>query len=438
MSPIIRRVSGFLVSGILASGIAISPALADTADSAGVAVSMKTLVETLAAPDMDGRGPGSPGLEKAAGIIARRFREAGLKPALAPDQDPANAASWMQPFTPPAGQSSGDGHLAAGTKWGSVTLRNILGVLPGTGGPGAGCIVIGAHYDHLGVNEAGERFPGADDNASGVAIVTALAARLASNGPYRNTIIFAAFSGEEEGTLGSRHYVEHPACPLDRTVAMLNLDAVGRMEGKKLFVFGSGSAVEFASMLKGVNLGVGCELVTPEAGAFASDQIPFFEKGIPVLHFFSGPNADYHRPTDTADKINVAGMMKELDFIGECASFLAGREEKLTFVPPGAMKAPPAMAGAGGGTRRVSLGTIPDFSRESGGVLLSGTMPGSPAEAAGLMKGDVLIRLGDAPIDNLADFSAALKEHQPGDSVDVVFKRGDAEMHRRVRLVERK
>lgn len=265
-----------------------------------------------------------------------------------------------------------------------------------------------------------------------------LANYLGEHGPYRNTMVLVAFSGEEEGDLGARFYVDHPVCPLSRTMAMLNLDAVGRMEGRKLYIFGTASGAEFGEMIKGLNMVSMFDLVEPVKGAFASDQIPFYEKGIPVLHFFTGPNADYHQPTDTEDKINYDGMMDLLSFMQEATSFLGDRPGRITFVPAGAANAP-AMAGAGAaGPRRVSLGTIPDFSRDSGGVLLQGVMPGSPAEKAGLKAGDIVISLGGKPIDTLADFSAALKEHQPGDSVEVVVRRGADTLRPRVQLVERK
>ena len=169
----------------------------------------------------------------------------------------------------------------------------------------------------------------------------------------------------------------------------------------------------------------------------ASDLSSFQEQKIPAVHFFTGPNLDYHKVTDTSDKINFEGMTGVLHFVEETASNLADREEKLIYTAqsnPSAAR--PASAAAP--PRRVSLGTVPDMGRDSGGVLLAGVMPGSPAEKAGLQKGDLLIRLGDNPIDTLSDLAEALRGHQPGDSVEVVVKRGTDEIHRRVQLAERK
>ncbi len=432
----------FLVAAVLLPMCALG---GDPGSGTGSADAARMLdrVRALSAPEMEGRGPGTQGLEKTAAYITQAFREAGLQPA--GNGDPKDPASWMQVFTPSEAQGGGI-RPAEGTKWGAVQLRNVIGILPGKAGSGKDAqsggpevVVIGAHYDHLGRTEQGEVYPGADDNASGIAVLLEVASELKSAGPFERGIVFVAFSGEEEGTLGSRFYTEAPPVPLAQTAAMLNLDTVGRMEGKKLYVFGSGSSPQFAMMLRGINMGAGFELVTPPSGPFASDQIPFYEKGIPVLHFFTGPNPDYHKPTDTLDKINAGGMAALADFVGEAAAFLADSKVRPEFVPPGAASTPPpAMAGAGGPARRVSLGTIPDFSKESGGVLISGTMPGSPAEAAGFQKGDVIVGIGGDPVDNLGDFSAALKGHAPGDSVEVVFKRDGAEMRRNVRLVERK
>jgi hypothetical protein len=393
-----------------------------------VAAHMREAVETLCAGDKDGRGPGSSGLMLARDYITESFHRVGLTPA-------GDGGTMFQAFTPAPTDIRGTFGLPDGKEWGKITLENIVGLLPGTA-KDAPCVVICAHYDHLGRTVTLADYPGADDNASGVAVLLELAAQMHEEGPFRNTVVFAAFSGEEEGTLGAKHYLAHPACPLERTLAVLNLDTVGRMEGKKLLILGTATAVEFPEIVKGVNLGVGLDLVTPEAAPFSSDQVPFYEKGIPALHLFTGPNADYHRTTDTADKLNDPGMVAVLDFARETAVFLAEREGRLSFVPPGAGKVPPIVSA--GPPRRSSMGTIPDFGRESGGVLLTGTTPGSPAEHAGLAKGDIIVSVGGISIDNLADLSAALKAHQPGDTVEVVFKRGNEEQRLRVGVVERK
>ncbi len=401
---------------------------AEKASHAVVARLLETAAR-LSAPEMDGRGPGTPGLEAARDLIVEGFRIAGLEPT-------GGDGTFLQSFTPEAASMRIPVDLPAGKAWGEFPLQNVVGILRGSGGPDARCVVIGAHYDHLGRGADGLIRPGADDNASGVALLLELAARLGEEAPFRNSLVFVAFSGEEEGTLGSFEYLARPACPLDRTIAMLNLDTVGRMEGSRLFVFGTPTAAEFGDLLKGINLGLGLDLSMPESAPFASDQAPFVEKGIPALHLFTGPNDDYHRPGDTADKLNGEGMRQVLDLTLEAAMFLAERPGPLAFVPPGAGKV--AQIVPSGPARRVSLGTIPDFGRASGGVLVTGTTPGSPAEAAGVVKGDIIVALDGEPIDNLGDYSAALKAHQPGDTVEVDLQREGEPRRLRIGLVERK
>lgn len=427
----LRRATGLLLAGgLLASGLLAPPSRAASAATASdpATARLRETVQSLTAPEMDGRGPGRPGLDRARDEIAAAFRKIGLAPG-------GDGGTFLLSFTPAVGDIRGEFRLPEGKEWGKIALADVVGVLPGSGAD-APCVVISAHYDHLGRGADGAVVPGADDNASGIAVLLELASQMQKDGPFRNTVVFAAFSGEEEGTLGARHYLAHPACPLERTLAVLNLDTVGRMEGKKLLVLGTGTALEFPDIVKGVNIGAGLELVTPEAAPFSSDQVPFHEKGIPALHFFTGPNADYHRASDTPDKLNYPGLAAVLGFARETAIFLAEREGRLTFVPPGAGKA--AQIVSTGPPRRSSMGTIPDFGRESGGVLLTGTTPGSPAERAGLSKGDIIVEISGMSIDNLGDLSAALKAHQPGDTVEVVFKRGSEELRRRVGVVERK
>lgn len=408
---------------VLAGGPFRPAAAADEA----VVQRLKGTVETLAAPELQGRGPATDGLKAAGSYILVQMKNAGLKPG-------GDASDYRQTFEPDARQIRST-DLAPAGGWGGVTFSNVIGVLPGEGGDGR-CIVVGAHYDHLGVSPEGEPFRGADDNASGVAVLLEVASRLAAQGPLRRTIVFAAFSGEEEGTLGSIHYLKSPACPLDRTVAMLNLDTVGRMSDHKLLILGTSSAGEWREALRGVNLGFGFDLEMPEAAPFASDQVPFYEKGIPVLHFFTGPNADYHRVSDTPEKINYEALADLAGFVQEVVTWIGDGDEELTFIPPGAAEAAPVVAQ--GPPRRTSLGGIPDFGRESGGVLLAGTVPGSPAEKAGVQKGDILVSLAGMPVDNLGDYSAALKAHQPGDTVEVVVKRDGSELRFQVELIERK
>lgn len=375
---------------------------------------LRNVVAELASDAMRGRGAGTPELAKARDLVRARFEAAGLKPGVGDE--------WLQPFEGPAGEK----------------LANVVGRVEGRGDE---WIVVGAHYDHLGVGEpgsesAGKIHPGADDNASGVAALVRVAQALAGKTDLEQTVYVVAFSGEEIGRLGSIWFVEHPPAQPSKAVAMLNLDTVGRVEQNKVIVFGTGTAEEWESILKGVNLGFGFDLAFNAEGAGASDHASFFAKGIPVLHFFSGAKPEYHRPGDRMELLNFDDLAKLADFVAELATYLATSPQAPTFRPAGVERLSAASPGAK--PRKVSFGSIPDFSREKGGILLSGVMPGSPAEAAGLAAGDVLVELGGQTIDTIYDFQAVLAEHAPGDSVDVTFLREGVKREARVTLAERR
>ena len=392
-------------------------------------------VRYLAGDDMKGRGFGSPELDLAGLFIAEKLREAGLQPA---GKDGEWYDSWLESGGDPPRQ---------------VTMRNVLGVLPGRKAEWAGqSVVVAAHYDHLGfgwpdVREEfrGKLHPGADDNASGVAALIELARLMAKSGPYDRTIVFAAFSGEEAGRLGSLHYAAAektrllPGC-----IGMVNLDTVGRLGTGKLLVLGTGSASEWIHIFNGAGYvtGVPVEVVAGDIGG--SDQKSFLDRGVPAVQLTTGPHDTYHRPTDTADTVDADGLAKIVAVAKEAVEYLAGRGEPLssTLAPARSGAPDAAAAGAGGATggvgsagaspappsgRRVSFGAVPDFGFPGPGVRLTGTVPGSPAEKAGMNAGDTIVRVGSSPIGNLKDFSEILKTLQPGNRVSVTFVRDGAE-----------
>lgn len=376
---------------------------------------LEAMVNTLADESMRGRGAGSDELVMARNFVRDWFEEAGLMPGM-----PGGA--WYQPFEGAKGEK----------------LDNVVGRIGGTGDE---WIVVGAHYDGLGVGEKGsehpgEIHPGADDNASGVAALVTLAASLAEDGDFERSIYVVAFGGEETGRLGSEHFAAHPPRDIARLAAMLNLDTVGRVEDNRLIVFGSGTAEEFPSLLNGVNNVFRFDLALNEEGAGASDHASFFAKGVPVLHFFTGAKKEYHRPGDVASLVDADETARVAGFAGEVAAYLASGSEPLTFRPKGADRlAEPEKPVE---RRRVSFGSIPDFSRESGGILLSGVMPGGGAEKAGLLKGDVIVKIGDSAIDNIYDFQGVLSGHTPGDTLHVHYVREGAAGETDVVLGERK
>lgn len=441
----------------LLAGLAASHLTFATAVAASDVSRVRELVAQLAHPSLDGRAPGSDGLETARRIVVSAMESAGLQPGAGADTEAAASAdpdgprpgdvdfdadaAWLQRFGTadlPVGVAvrPEEVHLPAKVTWESVGLANVIGILPGNGPGPRECVVVGAHLDHLGTAPDGTVFAGADDNASGVVAMIEAARTLVAEGPYPRDIVFVAFDGEEAGLLGARYFVAHPTHAPTAVQAMVNLDTVGRLDGRSLLALGSGSGAGLTETLQGMNLGYGFDLGLPATGPFASDQVAFFEAGIPVVHFTTGPNPDYHRAGDTPDKTAADGIVEIAAFAAELVAHLADGD-RLAFVPPGAAEAE-KMAAPAGPPRRVSLGTIPDFARESGGVLLSGVMPGSPAEGAGLRAGDILVEMDGTPVDNLGDFTGILKAHAPGDEVEVVVVRGVETIRARVTLIERK
>ena len=311
-----------------------------------------------------------------------------------------------------------------------VQTDNVIAILPGTKATtGDENIVIGAHYDHLGLGyfgaidaaAAGTIHPGADDNASGTAVLLNLARRLARLPvmPTR-TLVFVAFSGEELGLFGSRHFVN--ASPLvTSTEAMLNLDMVGRMRGARLTVFGARSGEDLSNIVKAAAKQLGIE-VTESDDVGRSDHQSFYNKKIPVLHFFTGNHEDYHRATDTWDKLNIEGMAQVSDLVMLAALQIADAKKSIGFV-----SLPSPTSGrvqAAGNPQATYLGSIPDYGTEAAdGVVLAGVAKGSPAALAGLRRGDVIIALANRKISSIEDLTEALQDHKPDDEVEITVLR---------------
>ena len=379
-------------------------------------------VRALAAPELRGRGFGAAGLEQAADRIAAAFVAAGLQPA---GDAPG---SWFQPLTACGGDPARE-----------ATLKNVVGVLPGTRPDlEKSVLVIGAHYDHLGEGDPGglpanrgRVHPGADDNASGVAVLLELARTLWKDAPPARTVVFVAFAGEEAGRLGSAHFVASPAFAAAKTLAMVNLDTVGRLAGRPVLVLGGASAPEWVHIFRGAGYLAGVETALAGEELDASDDATFRAAGIPAVQLFGGPSPDYHRPSDTPEKIDGAGLEKVAALAAEVLGHLAGPDARLS--PPGAK---PAAQGGGGAERKVSLGVVPDFAFPGPGVRLEGVVPGSPAEAAGLRAGDVLVAVGRTEVSGLKGLSALLKALEPG-KVELKYRRDGREAAAEAALVAR-
>lgn len=299
---------------------------------------------------------------------------------------------------------------------------NVIGILPGTDPALAGeAIVIGAHYDHIGV--IGEVVhPGADDNGSGTSVVVGLARAFAAAGGAPRTLVFALFGGEELGLIGSSHYVSHPAVPLERTAAMLNFDMVGRLRDQRLRLGGvdSGTGLRAAAEAAVRASGIAADLRGSPSSP--SDHSRFYAAGTPVLFFHTGAHEDYHRPGDTPDKLDADGMARVAAVGGDIVVRLAaGDRPKYAAVPsPGRRERRPPPAGTG---TRAFLGVGGDLRDGSDGAPLSHVVPGSAAARAGLRDGDVIIRLGRDPVNSFEDLRTLIGTRRPGETVELVYLR---------------
>jgi hypothetical protein len=367
----------------------------------------------LADDARQGRGVGTEGLDSAAAYLAEQFRLAGLRPA--------GTNQFYQPFeldpTAPALAHSGIGAAA---------VKNIVGLIPGSGRLAGQTVVIGAHYDHLGLGGSGSLDPdslgvvhnGADDNASGTAALLETARILGRRAaPDVRTIIFVAFTAEELGLIGSDYYVKNPSVAIDSTFAMLNFDMVGRLRENKLITGGTGSAPELPQLLDSLNLGYGLTLAAQDDPWGRSDHSSFYAAGIPVIHFLTDTHEDYHRTTDDWDKINVDGIERVAMYAADLAWNLATRTTNLTYTDR--PRPQQTMAGGSGAW----LGTIPDMSSSPGGVRLTGVREGGPAQLAGIRGGDIIVQIGEFAVKDLYAMTDALRSFKPGDVATVAVMR---------------
>jgi len=323
-----------------------------------------------------------------------------------------------------------------------ATVNNVLAYLPGTSDE---YVVVGAHYDHLGKGDShslapaqiGQIHPGADDNASGSAGVLELARIFAPlAGKLDRGILFANFAGEEIGLLGSAEWVKEPTRPLDKAVAMLNMDMIGRIKDEKVFIGGIGTGTTLKSTVEDAAKGSSFHVEYSEGGYSSSDHTSFVTKRIPVLFFFSGLHGDYHKPSDTWDKINAASATQLLDLVSKVSLKLADAAERPKFVA--VVENPHAGGVSSGAGYGPYFGSVPDFGQTETGVRFSDVRPGSPAAKAGLQAADVLVRFGDKSINNLYDFTDALRRSKVGDIVEVTVLRNGQPLKVSVTLEQRK
>lgn len=334
---------------------------------------------------------------------------------------------------------------------------NVVGILDGTDPQLKNeAIIIGAHYDHLGRGGEGSLAPregeihhGADDNASGVAGMLELARIFSAQGMKpRRTLIFIAFSGEEEGLIGSNYYVNHPIVPLADTVAMINMDMIGRMKENQLIIGGVGTATEWRGWINGENVLSGPQLASNskstlvpfrpltltlnEDGFGPSDHSSFYAKQVPVLFFFTSTHDDYHKPSDTADKINYEDEVRVVSLVERIVKLIDGSDKRPTY----------AVAKSDGTRRsasfRVTLGLVPNYAESTDGMKIDGVRDDSPAAKAGLLAGDKITRLAGRDVKNVYDYTAALGEMKPDEEYEIEITRAGQSLKLKVTPTARK
>lgn len=382
----------------------------------------------LADDALEGRQAGSPGAACAAEYLAYAFQRLGLAPG-------GEDGGYFQQVPL---RSAVNPHAPGGTG------RNVLGILPGTNRQMSDeYIVIGAHFDHLGmggINSLADEpaiHNGADDNASGVAAMLAVAERLAVGPRPERPVLFMAFTGEESGLLGSAHWVNNPTVSLEGVVAMINMDMVGRLAQNGLVVYGSGTAEEWDEILPPALEAAGVTDVSyvPD-GYGASDQTSFYMRDIPVLHLFTNTHSQYHRPEDDWDLIDVGGIRTVAGLVADLARDVGGRPQ-LAVIPDVGAPEPSEGEEAESPGYGAYLGTIPDFSPVDHGVLLGGVREGSPADRAGLQQGDIIVGLGGMEVADLYGLTDALRAHRPGDVVVIEWLRDGERMSAETELASR-
>lgn len=377
---------------------------------------MKEDVVYLASDDLQGRETGTSYELQAADYIAKRMKESGLGPK-------GNAGTYFQTFS---FKPSSDPHQEAAFTDekgdGFLTGTNVIGYIDNGA---AQTVVIGAHYDHLGMGGEGSLHRegeaihnGADDNASGVAVMLDLAYELKTSDKIGNNYLFMAFSGEEMGLLGSNYFTKNSTIALDSITYMINMDMVGRLnEENKLAVYGTGTSPRWNQIVNAVNKDF--ELALSESGVGPSDHTSFYLNDIPVLHFFTGQHEDYHKPGDDAEKLNYDGMEKISDYIFniinefDTAGKLAFRKTKNESEEVPRFK--------------VGLGVVPDYLFTGKGMRIDGISEEKPAQKAGLLKGDVVVKLGDSTIVDMMSYMRTLATFDNGDTTQVTVDR-DGEM----------
>lgn len=394
-------------------------------------------VAYLASDKLEGRRTGEKGATSAAGYVMNGFAAAKLKGGVVKN----GKRIFLQSFPYKARNAKGE-VITDSTE---VNAYNVIGILEGIDPVLKNeAIVIGAHYDHLGKGGMGslaanstEIHHGADDNASGTSALLELARQFSQTKNNKRTLIFIAFGGEEEGLLGSRFYVNNPVFPLEKTVAMINMDMIGRLNGEKLTIGGIGTASKWKDLVNEQNKtvigsfnsgsnGIPMKSNLPifslqlnEDGFGSSDHSSFYGKQIPVLFFFTGTHLDYHKPSDTAEKINYEGLKLITNYVSEIVKAVDSNPTKPTYTV--SKSAAPTDSRR---TFNVTLGTIPGYADGNDGMLVDGVRENTPASKIGMKAGDKIIKLAGKDIKNVQDYTAVLGDLKADTEYEIIFMRG--------------
>jgi hypothetical protein len=377
-------------------------------------ITMQQDVTVLANDNMEGRETGTLGERLAAEYLAERFTSLGL--------EPKGSNEYYQSFS---FKKSKDPHIEAEiveTKGDSVAQgTNVIGYIDNKA---ENTIVIGAHYDHLGFGGEGSLYRegeaihnGADDNASGVAVLLDIAERLHSSKDLKaNNYLFIAFSGEEKGLLGSNYFVKNPTIDTKKVSYMINMDMVGRLnEEHTVAVHGVGTSPIFKQVLFANKDTL--NIAEHESGVGPSDHTSFYLADIPVLHFFTGQHSDYHKPSDDSDKINYDGMVAVSDYIYRVITDL-NDDGKLAFrKTKNESEVVPDF--------KVTLGVVPDYLFSGKGMRIDGVSEDKPAQKAGMMKGDIVVKMGEHEVTDMMTYMKSLSMFEKGQSAIVTIKRGE-------------
>ncbi len=378
--------------------------------------SIKKHISFLASDKLKGRGTSSPEELLAANYIAAEFKKAGLTPF---------KGSYLKPFS---FKKNLDPHDTAVATIKERFSNNVVGFLDNKA---PYTIVIGAHYDHLGLghdhnsldaNPEGKIHNGADDNASGTTGVIELANYFSSNKktePYN--FLFICFSGEELGLLGSKKWCDNPDISLNSINYMVNMDMIGRLNDSthKVIVYGVGTSPFFVPLIESIKTGLSVK--KDSAGIGPSDQTSFYLKDIPVLHFFTGQHSDYHKPSDDAEKVNYKGEVEVLNYITSIIE-KSFEYQKFTF----SLTRAPESASM---SFKVTMGVMPDYTFEGVGMRIDGVTDNKPASKAGVQKGDVVKKLGEAEVKDVMSYMKALSKYKKGDSTTIeILRNGETKV----------